>query len=118
MRIHYKVMDRCPPEHIVEQNAGRWLQPLLPDTFSVQLNAWEEIPGKERFHDRFALTERGGIQLGTGFAARDPQSNVLVTILDEEHAAALRARFAHGNNVYNQIGSVIQILSDGSTSKI
>ena len=37
---------------------------------STQLLEWAEIQGGEDFHDRFVLTDQGGLMIGAGFAAQ------------------------------------------------
>lgn len=118
IRIHYKALNRCPPENLVIQNAGVWLASRIPENFTVQLHAWEELPQGDLFHDRFALTERGGIQLGVGFATQGPQANVLATILNKSHAEGIRAKFDSASEVYLKIGRTICVESDGTTSVI
>ena len=118
IRLHYRHSDASPSEDLVLRHAGTWLRNIIPRSLEVHLYAWEEAPGGEDFHDRFVLTDCGGLQFGAGLAIGPPTEHVLVSILDVEHAATLRSRFAVGASVYNQIGAAICVLSDGRTSKI
>ena len=69
----------------------------------------------EDFHDRFVLTELGGIMIGAGLSADGPTESATFTLLDFEHAQGLRSRFADGSPAYARAGYAVRICDDGST---
>lgn len=118
VRLHYGNANNCPPESHVLQNASNWFHGLIPPTFSVRLTAWDEIQGGEDFHDRFILTDRGGIQIGSGLAAAGAQEHALITLLETQHSDQIRLRFAPESNVYRQFGRTVEILANGVVSAV
>lgn len=118
IRLHYGNANGCPTEAHVFANAGRWFRGLIPDTFTLHFMAWDEIPGGEDFHDRFVLTDLGGLQIGSGLAATGANETALVTLLDDGHAKELRSRFLPGGTAYVPAFRGVEISSDGSVRLI
>ena len=81
----------------------------------MEFFAWSETPGGEDFHDRFVLTELGGIMIGAGLSADGATETATFTLLDVDHAQRLRSRFADGSKSYARVGSAVRIHDDGST---
>lgn len=117
-RIHYRTHASRPPDNIVAQNAPRQTQGVLPAGYALQLHEWEQIPGGEDFHDRFVLTECGGLMVGAGLSAAPAPETATFTRLDDANVQELRARFANGATTYTKIGATVQINSDGTASLI
>lgn len=117
-RLHFGNANNCPPYPHIRQNVGRWFQGVIPDTFIIQFIGWDEVQGGEDFHDRFVLTDRGGVQIGSGLAEVGPQEHALITLLDHAHAQDIRARFDPHNGVYNQFGNTLEISSNGTIREI
>jgi hypothetical protein len=40
---------------------------IIPENISLKIKMWRQIPGKERFHDRYLLTDIGGVRSSAGF---------------------------------------------------
>lgn len=114
VRLHYGNANGCPPEAHVIQNCGNWFRGLIPASITVHFLAWNERPGGEDFHDRFVLTDRGGLQVGSGLAAVGPQEHALIALLDTGHSQSIRARFSDTGNVYSQYGRTVVIPSTGA----
>lgn len=69
----------------------------------------------EDFHDRFVLTELGGIMIGAGLSADGAGESATYTLLNFEHAQDLRSRFADGATIYSRVGSAVRLGDDGKT---
>lgn len=115
MRVHYRDHHSRPPEQILLRNSGVWTQGIIPAGVELHLIAWAAKPGGEDFHDRFVLTELGGLQVGAGLAATNQNENATVTILDTVHACQIRARFSDGSNAFDRVGNIVCISSNGTT---
>ena len=115
VRVHYRDHQSRPPEQILLQSSGVWTQGIIPAGVELHLIAWAEKPGGEDFHDRFVLTELGGLQVGAGLAATNQNENATVTILDTVHAGQIRAKFSDGSNAFDRVGNIVCISSDGTT---
>lgn len=114
-RIHFRTHDSRPPTDHLARESADLLSGAIPPGFTIELCEWEQIPGGEDLHDRFFLTDVGGVIIGAGFAATGDAETVTFSLLDIEHTQRLRSRFAAGSTVYRQIGQTVRINSDGKT---
>ena len=115
IRIHYREHESRPSEAETLRSAGRWVNGIVPAGYELHLYCWEERPDGEDIHDRYLLCDCGGLMIGAGFAASSVHEHAAVTLLDDSHVQDLRARFADGASVYNQVGRAIRIQSNGRT---
>lgn len=114
VRIHYKTHVSRPPDNIVAQNAPGLTNGIIPPGFSIELFEWDEIPGGEDFHDRFFLTDVGGLMIGAGLSAAGAAENATFTLLDIDHAISLRSRFLATSTVYARVGSAVRLDDSGN----
>ncbi len=71
-------------------NAARTQLPRVLGTGSrVHLTAWRPSDGDARLHNRYLLTDVGGVQFGDGLERGKPSHMDRVSILDEESRARL-----------------------------
>ena len=113
IRVHFGTHDSRPPSEILARDAPAQTKGLLPRGYCLELYEWSEVPGGEDFHDRFFLTEVGGLMIGAGLSAEGPAETATFTLLDVEHAQRLRSRFSPNSTVYTRVGSVVRIYPDG-----
>lgn len=116
LRIHYRTHASRPTDAQLAQDAPGLTAGLIPPGFKLQLFEWEKIEGGKDFHDRFVLTNFGGIQIGIGPAAAEASQDTTFTLLDDDHAQKLRARFEKDATVYNRIGHVVEVDSFGDST--
>lgn len=115
IRIHFREHDSRPPPQILARDGSAQVNGLLPPGYCLELYAWSEKNGGEDFHDRFVLTELGGMMIGAGLSADGPAESAAFTLLNFDHAQALRGRFADGSTAYDRVGSAVRIHADGTT---
>jgi hypothetical protein len=115
IRVHFRDHGSRPPPELVARDGAVQIKGRLPPGYCLELYAWSEIRGGEDFHDRFVLTELGGIMIGAGLSADGPTESAAFTLLDFEHAQGLRNRFANGSTAYARAGYAVRIRDDGST---
>lgn len=118
IRVHFRTHNSRPPEDIFLRDLPRQTNGIIPAGFSLQFVEWAELQGGEDFHDRFLLTDAGGLMLGAGFSADSADETVAITLLDDRHAQTIRNRFSDDTHVYEKVGSTVQIDSDGNASII
>ena len=70
-------------------DAVRYLPRLLPPGSKVTLRCWNERPGGARLHNRYLLTDIGGVQFGDEIEVGDPGHEDRMSILDEPSLAKL-----------------------------
>lgn len=70
-------------------NCRHLLSPIVPADLQLSVTVWAERPNGQPFHNRYVLTEHGGIGLGTGLdAGRDgsDETDDLYRLTTEQHA--------------------------------
>lgn len=115
IRIHFRDHDTRPSAEILARDGSAQVKDLLPPGYQIELYAWSEKKGGEDFHDRYVLTDLGGVMIGAGLSADGPSESAAFTLLNFEHTQGLRSRFSDGSNVYHRVGSAVRIHSDGAT---
>ena len=118
IRIHFRTHDSRPPDHILARDAPRLTRGLIPHSFKLQLYEWAQIPGGMDFHDRFVLTNAGGLMIGIGPSAQGATENATFTLLADTHAQEIRGRFTYDSTVYNRVGAVVQVDSEGNAEQL
>jgi len=113
IKIHFRSHGTRPPPNILAQNAPALTNGILPQGYSLELFEWSEVPGGEDLHDRFFLTDIGGLMVGAGLAAQGPGETATFTLLDSAHAQRLRSRFSATSTAYNRVGSAVRIDANG-----
>ena len=118
IRVHFRSHESRPPSNILARDATTHTRGLLPPGYRLELYEWSEVPGGEDLHDRFFLTEFGGIMIGAGLSAEGPEESATFTLLDVEHSQGLRSRFSATSTVYTRVGSVVRINADDTAQHL
>ena len=114
IRIHKKPPERCksnPSFKFFKEKVKKHMKGVLPDGFSLEIYTWSERSRGEDFHDRYLLTEKGGITLGAGFSSTTPAETTTAALLGMEYSQKLRSRFHPGSKVYKIAEKAVRILS-------
>ena len=85
---------------------------------AVVLFDWKERSGGEDFHDRFLLTEKGGMTIGAGFSADGPHQNAQIGLLDPDVLSVKLKAFDRSATVYELADRVLLVHSDGNVEQI
>jgi hypothetical protein len=116
--IHYRDSDSRPPAEFVVRNAHTWLTGIIPAGKFIKLFAWKERRGGEDFHDRFLLTDRGGMTIGAGFSADGAHQNAQIALLDPAVWAAKLKALDRSATVYELADPVLAVHSDGRVTRL
>ena len=81
------------------------LSGLLPVDLELRIFCWDKKTGGKEFHDRFILTEFGGVDFGHGLDApgrpgRPSPAKVKIQILDKDDYQELWGDFREDSEVY------------------
>ncbi len=114
IRIHFRDHDTRPTAQILARDGSAQIKGILPPGYCLELYAWSEVQGGEDFHDRFVLTDLGGIMIGAGLSADGPGESATFTLLNFDHAQGLRSRFSNGSKAYARVGPAVRFRDDGN----
>ncbi len=82
-RVEVHTNTRGEPEFIRDK-AKMLLAPRLPKGIEIKVFRWTERNGGERLHDRFVLTDRGGIASSYGWDAGDSGQTTELSLMDDD----------------------------------
>ena len=112
--IHFCDHDNRPTLEYVEREAHKWIRGVLPSGMSLALYSWKEQTGGADFHARYLLTDVGGINVEAGFSAEGAQQRVQLGLLPLDLAQNRLKALERSSTVYDLVGPVLEIRSDGS----
>lgn len=116
--IHFCDHDSRPPPEFVEREAHKWIRGVLPAGMSVTLFGWRERAGGADFHARYLLTDVGGVNVEAGFSAEGAHQKVQLGLLPIALAESRLNALGRSSTVYDLVGPVLEVRSDGSVHRI
>jgi hypothetical protein len=87
------------------QHAERALPSSVPAGMKVSLHCWTERAGGPRIHNRYLLTDVGGVQFGDSIEEGDPGQHDRVSILEEVTRARLWDEFVGPTPAFDSGGA-------------
>ena len=114
IRIHFGYHHSRPSAQDLAEDKSTQIGNLLPTGYCLELYAWSMKDNGEQFHDRFVLTDLGGIMIGAGLSTLPSAPSVNVGLLEFNHAQELREKFADGSNTYKREGPAVRIRDNGA----
>ena len=116
--IHFRDDDDTPSAIFSVNSAAGWLPASIPEGLSILLFGWKVKVGGDIFHDRYLLTDRGGMSLGAGFSSENSHEKVNLSLLEAEFCQEKLARFERNSTVYKLVEPILEIFSDGEVRHI
>jgi hypothetical protein len=116
--IHFADHPKCSPIREIEIRAGQWLKDVIPAGMSVLLFDWKERSGGEDFHDRFLLTDKGGMTIGAGFSAEGSHQSAQFGLLDPIVWSTKFKSLDRSATVYELADLVLAVHSDGRVTRV
>jgi hypothetical protein len=108
LEVHFR--DEPRSYALAMADAERFLPNLLPAGVTVTLRCWKERAGGARLHNRYLLTDVGGVQFGDGIEVGDPGQHDRVSILDEQSRVTLWDQYGERTPAFDEAGAARQIL--------
>ncbi|MDH5672825.1 MAG: hypothetical protein OEZ06_11790 [Myxococcales bacterium] len=87
------------------RDAQRALPRLLPPGTAVTLRCWKHRTGGPRLHNRYLLTDIGGVKFGDGIELGDPGHEDHLSILDEPSRARLWDQYTGPAPAFDEAGA-------------
>jgi hypothetical protein len=84
----------------------------VPKGLALEVVLLKEKNGEEKFHDRFILTDRWGVQFSVGLDSHGPNetTNTIVTLLTEDLWARIYRKYVSEHPAFERVGDPIRIL--------
>jgi hypothetical protein len=116
--IHYRYHDNKPSQQEIQREAGNLFKGVIPVDMKINVYCWRNKNGGEDFHDRFLLTEKGGISAGSGFSAEGAHQVANMHLMSFELTQRTLKIFARSATDYELVGPVLRIAADGSVERL
>lgn len=118
VQVHFKSLNKSPNLDFYERNAKLLFRPILPLMQPFELFEWTERVRGDHFHDRYLLTDCGGLAIGAGFSAVAPEQKLGITLLDWQDCRVKASRFLPGATAFDPVGSGLRVEVDGQTKRL
>ncbi|MBK8997353.1 MAG: hypothetical protein IPM35_16615 [Myxococcales bacterium] len=109
--VHVHFADEARGYAPCIQDARRALPGVLPDGMQVSLHCWRERAGGRRLHNRYLVTDVGGVQFGDGIERGDAGQEDRLSLLDEESRARLWDDFMGSQPGFDLAGAVVTVVA-------
>jgi hypothetical protein len=116
--IHYRYHDDKPSPADLEREAANLFRGVIPADMTVTIYCWRQKKGGEDFHDRFLLTDKGGIGIGAGFSAEGDHQTANMHLMSFELSQEKIRAFARTATNYELVEPVLRIASDGHVEHV
>lgn len=109
IEIHAADYETAPTFYYFKQECIRNLPPLIPKGHKVKIIRWHHIGGGEKLHNRYILTNLGGIQFGIGLDAGDKGQTEDIFLMDVEQYELRWEQYASGNPAFTHNGEYFEL---------
>jgi hypothetical protein len=116
--IHYRYHEDKPAQEEIQREAGNLFRDIIPAGMKINIYCWREKNGGADFHDRFLLTDKGGIGAGAGFSAEGAHQVTNMHLMSFELAQQTLKAFARSATDYELVGPVLRIAANGSVEPL
>lgn len=110
IELHFRTDPGRPPIDLVQRDARRWLDGVIPDGCIVELYEWER---DLQLHDRAIISERGGVESGAGFGTLATDAELNLSLLATNDSDNRMRRHRPANNLLTLAQPVVRVLSNG-----
>ena len=104
-RLEYHLLNKSTDEFF-ETQCTDTVCPILPPGLEVLFVRWESKPGGEALHDRFILTERGGVRFTVGLDDGNKNTFTGIEILSEASYHKYVGDYLSGTPVFDLKGTL------------
>jgi hypothetical protein len=94
------------------ENCKHYLPPLVPKRLTIRTHPWRQRPGGIQFHQRWILTDIGGVEIDPGLDEGVKSGEFYeLRLLEKSELIEFRARFRHPDGAYELIAQELVELS-------
>lgn len=95
----------------IKEKARTSIAPRLPPRAEFKVFQWNERSGGERLHDRFVMTDRGGMLSTYGWDSGEPGQTTEVSLLDEDSYRLRWSQYQPETAAFDLVGEPFVIKS-------
>ncbi len=95
----------------IQDKARTAIMPRLPPGIKITVLQWKEREGGERLHDRFILTDRGGLSSSYGWDSGELGQSTEVSLLDEDSYLFRWGQYQKDTAAFDLVGEPFVIKS-------
>jgi len=103
----------CAEEHLSYSECVRYAKRALPNVipagFSITVYCWKERIGGSRLHNRYFITDIGGIKFGDSIKQGDAGQQDHLNIMDEPSRALCWSEYVDPGNAFDPAGAPVEI---------
>ncbi len=74
------------------------------------MHTWTQRPGGKRLHNRYLITNIGGVKFGDGVEQGQQGEDDHISILDESSRTDLWSQFIEPGDAFDRIGSPVAVI--------
>lgn len=116
--IHYRFHPDKPANSQLETEAANLFPGTVPEGLEVKIFCWREINGGEDFHDRYLLSEKGGIAIGAGYSAEGANQTTNMHLMSSVLSRRRYDSFASDAGIYALEGPILLVSSTGAVRRL
>ena len=116
--IHYRFHPDKPANTELEAEAANLFPGTVPEGLQLKIFCWREINGGEDFHDRYLLSEKGGIAIGAGYSAEGANQTTNMHLMSSGLSRRRYDSFAQDAGIYDLEGPILLVSSTGAVERL
>jgi len=105
-RIEVHTSDRLGADWFADE-CKRLLPPLIPRGLSVRFVQWRQRQSGEKLHNRYILTDIGGVSFHSGLDEGEPGETDEISLMDAEAYRFRYDQYAGGSPAFDLVGDVV-----------
>lgn len=88
------------------EECRRYLPDLLPAGMQLKIGFWSQRAGGEEIHNRYILTDRGGVKFGNSLREGDAGTTDDINLLSEEQHRLRFSQYVGPSCAFDQVGMI------------
>ncbi|MDF0674051.1 MAG: hypothetical protein P0120_06880 [Nitrospira sp.] len=95
----------CTGQHFFDE-CQKYIPALIPVGMQVTIGLWSQRVDGEEIHNRYVLTDRGGVKFGNSLREGDTGTSDDVNLLSDEQHKLRLAQYAGPNHAFDQVSTI------------
>lgn len=113
VRVHCRAGESKDPALSHFESEAKRMALRLPAGLAVQFARWKQRPGGDRLHNRYVLTDLGGVALGVGLDSGEGTETDDVLLLPREQYLFRWAQYVEDNGAFDRVDTPAPVQGSG-----